>query len=196
MSKMLYCIRHGLSEHNINYLKYGSKTFYDPNYVDTRLVDEGFTQASNLSKTWTDLNKIELVIVSPLKRTLQTSMEIFKYRNIPMIALECCREFPMGMQTCNKRSPKNILSKDYNKVDFSDLKTNYDEMWYHLREETIEELNKRIDYLKEFIHNRPETHIALIGHGSFIGQLKDNHIRYLDNGEKELEHCKPYLLKL
>ena len=35
MSKNLYCIRHGLAEHNINYLKYGCKTFYDPNFVDT-----------------------------------------------------------------------------------------------------------------------------------------------------------------
>ena len=67
MSKSLYCIRHGIAEHNMNYLKYGSSTFYDPQYVDTSLVVEGFKQARQLGETWEDINTIELVIVSPLK---------------------------------------------------------------------------------------------------------------------------------
>ena len=44
LSKTLYCIRHGLSEHNINYFKYGSKTFYDPMFTDTKLVEDGVHQ--------------------------------------------------------------------------------------------------------------------------------------------------------
>ena len=42
MSKILYCIRHGLAEHNINYQKYGVSTFYDSKYVDTSLILLGF----------------------------------------------------------------------------------------------------------------------------------------------------------
>ena len=129
MSKNLYCIRHGLAEHNVNYLKYGLETFYDPNFVDTSLVEEGFKQASNLGKTWlnkkdpsgtgsnkkdpsgTGSNKkdIELVVVSPLKRTLQTATEIFKDTDIPIISFELVREFPIGGHTCNKRSQKEYL---------------------------------------------------------------------------------------
>ena len=45
-----------------------------------------------------------------------------------------------------------------------------------------------IDYLK----SRKETNIAIIGHSSFFGQFKDNHIGYLENGDKELKHCWPY----
>ena len=108
MSKLLYCIRHGLAEHNINYSKYGLSTFYDPNYVDTSLIPEGFQQAIELRNNWKQLNSIELVIVSPLKRTLQTAVELFKDHPVPMIALECVREYPMGLQTCNKRSPRNL----------------------------------------------------------------------------------------
>ena len=196
MSKLLYCIRHGLAEHNINYSKYGLSTFYDPNYVDTSLIPEGFQQAIELRNNWKQLNSIELVIVSPLKRTLQTAVELFKEHPVPMISLECSREYPMGLQTCNKRSPRESLKSKYPHINFDDLQTNYDEMWFPHREETIDELNLRIEKLKQFIIDRPETNIALIGHSSFIGQMKDNHIRYLENNEQELKHCFPYSIKL
>ena len=196
MSKILYCIRHGLAEHNINYQKYGVSTFYDSKYVDTSLIPEGFRQVRGLRREWNQLHTIELVIVSPLKRTLQTATELFKEHSVPMIALECCREYPMGLQTCNKRSPRESLKIKYPQVNFDDLQTNYDELWFPHREETLEELNSRIEKLKEFIVSRPETHIALVNHSSFIGQMINGHISYLENGETELEHCVPYIMNL
>lgn len=196
MSKILYCIRHGLAEHNINYQKYGVSTFYDSKYVDTSLIPEGFRQVRGLRREWNQLHTIELVIVSPLKRTLQTATELFKEHSVPMIALECSREYPMGLQTCNKRSPRDSLKIKYPQVNFDDLQTNYDEMWFPHREETLEELNSRIEKLKEFIVSRPETHIALVNHSSFIGQMINGHISYLENGETELEYCVPYIINL
>ena len=112
MSKNIYCIRHGVAQHNINYFKYGSKTFSDPNFVDTHLVSVGYQQAKHLHDTWTNIDSIELVIVSPLQRTLQTAVEIFKGRSIPIIALDYVREFPLGKHTCNKRSSLELLKKN------------------------------------------------------------------------------------
>ena len=196
MSKNIYCIRHGIAEHNMNYLKYGSSTFYDPQFVDTSLVQEGFNQAKQLGETWKDIDTIELVIVSPLKRTLQTACEIFKDKQVPMIALECVREFPLGKHTCNKRSSKDMLVAKYSHINFDSLQSNQDDIWMSHREETIEELNLRIQKLKEFIASRSETNIALVNHSSFIGQMKDQEIKYLDNGQEELKHCYPYLINL
>lgn len=196
MSKYIYCIRHGLAEHNKNYNKYGVTTFYDPKFCDTRLISEGFSQASKLRETWKDIDKIELVVVSPLLRTLQTANELFKNRNVPIIALELCREYPMGLQTCNKRSSKQTLIDKFPHINFDDLQTDNDNLWLSHREESIDELNLRIDKFKEFIYNRPETNIAFVNHSSFIGQMKDSHIRYLENNEEELKHCYPYLIKL
>ena len=196
MSKTLYCIRHGLAEHNINYGKFGSTTFYDPNFVDTSLVKEGFDQANQLRESWKEIDDIELVIVSPLQRTLQTAIEIFKEKEVPILSLEIVREYPLGKQTCNKRSPLSILKKKYPRVNFHDFKSENDEVWLSHREETIDELNVRIDLFKQYILQRPETKIAFINHGSFIGQMKDNHIRYLDNHQEELKHCYPYVMKL
>lgn len=196
MSKTLYCIRHGLAEHNINYEKFGSKTFYDPKFVDTSLVKEGFDQARELCESWKEIDDIELVIVSPLQRTLQTAIEIFKEKEVPILSLEFVREYPLGKQTCNKRSPLSVLKKKYPRVNFHGFTSENDELWLPHREETLDELNGRIEKFKQYILQRPETKIAFINHGSFIGQLKDNHIRYLDNHQEELKHCYPYVMKL
>jgi len=206
MSKKLYCIRHGLAEHNINYLKYGLETFYDPNFVDTSLVEEGFKQAVNLGETWlnkkdpsgTGSNKkdIELVVVSPLKRTLQTASEIFKDTDIPIISFELVREFPIGGHTCNKRSDKEYLMNTFPKINFDNIKEGEDYLWDPEKQESIHELELRINTFKKFIEERPEKNIALVSHASFIGQLKDNHIKYIENGEEELKHCYPYLMEI
>jgi broad specificity phosphatase PhoE len=196
MSKVLYCIRHGLAEHNVNYVKYGLQTFYDPRFTDTSLVEPGFEQARKLRHEWNQLHDVELVIVSPLKRALQTASEIFKDNQVPIVALECVREFPMGKQTCNKRSSKQLYESKYPHITFDDLLTNHDELWLSHREETRDELQARIDVFKNFIMKRPETTIALVNHGGFIGQLKDKTIKYIENGDTELLHCYPYPVKL
>ena len=196
MSKLLYCIRHGLAEHNVNYVKYGLPTFYDPQFTDTSLVDTGFEQALALREGWKELQDIELVIVSPLKRTLQTATEIFKDHPAPIIALECVREFPMGKHTCNKRSSKQLYENKYPHINFDDLQTNLDEEWLSHREETMDELYNRVELFKTFIAHRPETTIALVNHAGFIGQLKDQEIKYLVDGKTELLHCYPYAITL
>ena len=196
MNKHVYCIRHGKAQHNVNYEVYGSKTFYDPNFVDTLLVEEGYQQAKQLRETWTDISNIELVIVSPLQRTLQTACEIFKDSSIPIISLDFVREYPLGKHTCNKRSSLKYLQSKYPTIQFVNFHTDNDEVWLSHREETIDELNIRIQKLKEYILQRPETHIAFVNHSSFMGQMIDKTIRYLDRGQEELIHCYPYLMKL
>ena len=56
----------------------------------------------------------------------------------------------------------------------------------------MESLETRITFFKEYIKSRPETIIAFVNHSSFIGQMKDHSIKYLDNGDEELKHCHPY----
>ena len=194
MSKTIYCIRHGLSLHNLLYHKYGSDIFTSPDYIDTMLLPQGKNQALELANTWENINDIELVIVSPLKRTLQTAYNIFKNTNIPIIALENSREYPMGKHTCNKRSNREELEILYPTINFEDLKDNNDKLWTENEEESIESLNNRINIIKKYIKNRSEKNIAFVNHSSFIGQMKDNHIKYLENGEQELKHCYPYKL--
>ena len=196
MNKTLYCIRHGEALHNELYKIKGSQVFYNKDYIDTVLTPKGETQSLDLGKYWLNKNEIELVIVSPLKRTLQTAYNIFKDTDIPIISLEFTREYPMGLHTCNKRSNLEELKILYPTIDFSNMLENKDVLWNNKREETIGELNLRIGELYYYINNRPEKKIAFVNHSSFIGQMKDNHIKYLDNGEEELKHCYPYEMNL
>jgi len=196
MNKTLYCIRHGEALHNELYKIKGSQVFYNKDYIDTVLTPKGETQSLDLGKYWLNKNEIELVIVSPLKRTLQTAYNIFKDKDIPIISLEFTREYPMGLHTCNKRSNLEELKILYPTIDFSTIFENKDMLWNNKREETIGELNLRIGELYYYINNRPEKKIAFVNHSSFIGQMKDNHIKYLDNGEEELKHCYPYEMNL
>ena len=194
--KNIYCIRNGISLHNVLYKKYGSNIFKNLEYKDPVLTPEGHAQSIQLGETWDQINNIELIIVSPLKRTLQTAHNIFKNKNIPMIALDYCREYPLGLHSCNKRNTREELEILYPNVGFSSLKTNYDELWYPKREETIEELNSRILQVINFIKYRPENNIAFVNHNSFIRQFKDKKILLIEDGGQQLEHCRPYLLQI
>lgn len=189
MSKTLYCIRHGLALHNVLFSHIGTKAYTE--YNDTPLLDEGYLQAQHLKNTWEDINKIELVLVSPCMRTLQTSTNIFDKIGVKTIALDCLIEFPFGgNDICNKRKNKSVLESNFPWVDFSNIK----EVVEWLPEnETVEELEKRIEVFKEFVKTRDEKHIAVVSHSSYMGQMIEKKIGDEDN---ELKHCHPYIYKV
>ena len=64
------------------------------------------------------------------------------------------------------------------------------------REKFKADLEDTHELFKSYVSLRSETNIAFVNHSSFIGQMKDKAIKYLDNGEEELKHCHPYLMKL
>lgn len=196
MNKNIYCIRHGEAVHNVNYRKYGSSTFTDMNYKDTELTELGQYESIVLGNEWKEKHNIELVIVSPLTRALDTCMNIFGGMDVPIFCLESTREYPCGLHTCNIRKDVTILSSKYPRIQFLDFETNHDSMWNPNNKETIESLNHRIEIFKRFVSDRAETNIALVGHNSFISKMKDNRLNYIDNGETELKHCHPYKISL
>lgn len=191
MSKLLYLIRHGRALHNDNYLKYGEKTFYDPKFKDTRLTNIGHGQSNFLNKNWNKINDIDLVLVSPLYRTLQTAENIFKNVDVPIIALEDLREYPYNSQTCNYRSNKITIENDFPHIDFNNISV-VDEKFNIKETETIQSLENRIMNINKYIQNRKENTICIVSHSIFLEKMKDNKISLIEQGEKELEHCYPY----
>ena len=192
--KTLYLIRHGVAQHNVLFTNLGRRVFYDERYYDTHLTGEGHEQSRQLGEELkkNDYHDIDLVLTSSLSRALETTYNIFKDFYKPVIAIDVLKEYPQGLQTVNKRKDRNDLQLLYPMIDFSYLKDNKDLMWNDKREETIDELNQRITDFKKFISERSELKIAIVGHSSFIGQLKDQKIGLLENGDKELLHCHPY----
>ena len=85
-----------------------------------------------------------------------------------------------------------IHSKNkFPKVQFH-LESDQDTLWTQDYRESIDELEQRLDIMIKYLHGRSEKNIAIVGHSSYFGQFKDNHIGYKENGDEELKHCYPY----
>ena len=189
--KNIFCIRHGQGFHNTDFLKFGRSAYYDPERADPHLTQIGVNQAEFLNKYWGELNNIDVVLVSPLTRCLQTATHIFKGVDVPMIALESAREYPMGQQYSNKRSQKFLLMKEYPHVNFADLQTNEDTLWDSNNYETLTNLERRVNEVKKILENRTEKKIALVTHSTFLMKLLFDTVD--EDESKELKHCHPYI---
>ena len=189
MIKTLYCIRHGFALHNYVFQFVGPKAYTE--FRDTPLLDEGVEQAKTLGKNWNKINDVELVVVSPCRRTLETARSIFQNKNVNIIAKDFLIEYPFGgSDICNKRRSKTELQYFYPNIDFSEISENVD--WPDSNE-TVDELNIRIYEMLRWLCKRKEKTIAIISHSSYIGQFKDKKIGDEDN---ELHHCYPYHIEL
>ena len=188
--KNIYCIRHGLALHNVLGQEIGSKAYFLEKCFDAPLVDKGILQAKELGKKWDNLEKIQKVFVSPLTRTLQTTENIFKDKiGLKIIALDGIKEFPQGMETCNKRREKKELEMNFKNIDFSELDSDTDQMWREDRFETIEELEQRIEDFKNLLKKLDDENVAVVSHSSFLKQMLYGTI---GDDSNQLNHCHPY----
>jgi len=188
--KKVFFIRHGYALHNDLYWVMGDKAYSD--YTDTPLLHKGYIQADECRRKYKEeLEGVELILVSPLSRTLQTAISIFgksSFFRTKMRALDCLMEYPQGgPELCNKRKEKTILERNYPTIEFTYVKDGKVE-WGD-NKETIEELEGRIEDMIKFIKNRPENKIAIVSHSSYIGKHLYDKI-YDENNE--LKHCFPY----
>ena len=191
MSKILHLIRHGHSLHNELFHKMGVQAFRIPLTIDSPLTNEGHLQSIELGQSWQNKKDIELVLVSPLTRTLETCMNIFGDTEIPIISQEFLREYPIGEDTCNKRSSLTLLKNRFPKIEFQ-LDVDQDTLWREDYRENMIELEQRLEKMITYLQKRSEKNIAIVGHSSFLGQFKDNHIGYIENGDEDLKYCWPY----
>ncbi len=194
IQKTVWCLRHGLSLHNVMYKTMGMSAYTE--LEDTNLLEDGFIQAKNTNKNWKEINNIDIVYVSPLTRTIQTALNIFRGIDVKIYALDLIKEYPASYEKINKRKSKQILIDNYgDKIDFSLLLNEKDSYWQEGEEnkESIHELKQRVNVTKHFLKHRNEKNIAMVSHSSFINYfLYDN----LDDENVDLKHCFPYEYKL
>ena len=195
MSKTLYCIRHGTALHNTNFQLMGRRAYTE--FRDTPLVDLGHIESLSLGQNWDNKMNIELVVVSPLTRTIQTAKNIFITRpHLPIIALDWLKEHPQSEELCNNRQDLSILKESHPYIDFSHIMVDKDILFQKKKRAAdieLEYLHQRIMNFKKWIRSRSETHIAIIGHSSFLSEMLFGKIGDETN---ELSHCYPYIYNL
>jgi broad specificity phosphatase PhoE len=156
--KTLLFIRHGHATHNSNY-----NPDHPEDYFDAPLTEIGIQQAQNVS-----VPEVELVVVSPLTRAIETALYAFP-NCTNMIAHADARETTFNSVPFNRRRPLSILSSQFPKIVFeSEAGVEIDDRNII---EDIPLMTKRIHRLLKWIHERPESRIAIVSHCNFLSNL-------------------------
>jgi broad specificity phosphatase PhoE len=185
ITKIVHFQRHGQGYHNLvgEMLREAGVTvnidsmdptvnpWLRPEIVDSPLTETGKWQCAQQQQVVTTLNP-ELVVVSPLTRTLQTAKISFAEHygsttNIPWIAHEACRE-ELGILTCNKRRRLSEIMTDFPSVEFLEM-TEEDTLWNPHQRESHKCKGERIyNFLVHFLSQRNESSIALVTHSAWL----------------------------
>ena len=174
---------------------YCNSSYYHKENLDAPLTDTGLLQATKLGNRWLNKPEIDLIMVSPLTRTLQTANGIFANNsNIPMVAIDSIKEFPQGKHTPNIRKSKKELECYWTNVDFKLVE---DSDSFIDKEETEENLDDRIQDTKEYIKSLDKKYknIALVSHSTFITRFIGNELED-ENAYGNIEHCSPYAVMI
>lgn len=164
---------------------------YDPFTVDAKLTKKGIDQAVDVGNKIKDL-KIDLFVVSPLQRCLETFENIFKVKkddrtkNVILNPLASERV----NSSCDVGSSIVTLKKKFPRFDFSSLKEGsnwhaalsgsscYEDKFCVVPNmsppkvmEPLNEFSKRIDKFKLWLRSRPERQICVVCHAVVIHEF-------------------------
>ncbi|KAH6663453.1 histidine phosphatase superfamily [Halenospora varia] len=163
MPPALILIRHAEALHNIT----KDYTTHDP-----PLTAEGLQQCAQLS-TYLQENlrlahKVELIVTSPMQRTLQTTEKALGWlieRGVPVIALAELQETTTNNIDIGRPIPE--LKKEWPLFDWSSIDPVFPakEGIYEFSQEA---LLKRGEAARKWLRNRPEKVIAVVGHAGFL----------------------------
>nr|AFK36444.1 unknown [Lotus japonicus] len=195
--KTIHLVRHAQGIHNVEGDK-NYKAYLNPQYFDAHLTPLGWQQVDNLRdhvRASGLINKIDLVIASPLLRTLQTAVGVFGGEGYtgkmdvlplmvanagnssrgaisslncpPIVAVELCREH-LGVHPCDRRRSVSEYQFLFPAVDFSLIESDEDVWWEADVRETKEELAARGQKFMNWLWTREEKEIAIVTHSGFL----------------------------
>lgn len=166
-SRILLC-RHSQAEHNVD---------LDYSIPDAPLTPLGKKQSAALQKKIADLYaSVDLVVSSPLRRTLQST----KLGWGPAVdrlgglrAVVClpqaqeCNDFP-----CDTGSPREVLEKldEFNGFNLESLTPDWTSKQGFYAPDS-ESLGKRAQWVRQFLRGRPEHTIVLVAHGDILRRI-------------------------
>lgn len=169
--RSILCIRHGQSTANVAY----DETGIDPGVPDARLTPKGEAQVAEARDLLRD-HPVDLVVVTPLTRALQTAYGIFGgHPSTPRFVVEALHRERLEGSCDIGRAPAYLVA-EYPTLDFSHL----DDIWWHaegdvdprgFHVEPLETTLERVRLFRAFLTGRSERHVAVVGHGTFFYHL-------------------------
>ncbi|KAM0882527.1 hypothetical protein ACQ4PT_032229 [Festuca glaucescens] len=196
-SKTIHLVRHAQGIHNVAGEK-DYNAYMSEELLDAQLTPLGWTQVDCLREHVTKCGlakKIELVITSPLLRTMQTAVGVFGGGNYtdgvgasplmvegagqsgrqaisslncpPFLAVEACREH-LGVHPCDKRSSITKYHTLFPAIDFSLIENDEDVLWKPDVREANESVAARGMKFIDWLWTREEKEIAIVSHSGFL----------------------------
>ncbi|XP_072987758.1 phosphoglycerate mutase-like protein 1 isoform X2 [Typha latifolia] len=195
--KTVHLVRHAQGIHNVEGEK-DFKAYMSPELFDAHLTPLGWDQVNNLRQHVNKCGltkKIDLVITSPLLRTMQTAVGVFGGESYidginvlplmvenagnssrpaisslncpPFIAVEYCREH-LGVHPCDKRRSITEYRSLFPAIDFSLIENDEDMLWEADIRERNEDLAARGMKFINWLWTRKEKEIAVVTHSGFL----------------------------
>ncbi|KAL6347496.1 hypothetical protein AAG906_026018 [Vitis piasezkii] len=178
--KTLHLVRHAQGIHNVDGDK-NYKAYLSPAFFDAQLTHLGWQQVDNLRKhvhACGLAKRIELVITSPLLRTMQTAVGVFGgegYKDrmdvLPLMVANAGNVTDLqfqGVHPCDKRRSISDYQFLFPAIDFSLIESDEDILWKANVRETNEEVAARGLKFMNWLWTRKEKEIAIVTHSGFL----------------------------
>ena len=170
-NKQIHLVRHAQGFHN---LKFKNHSMSDP-----LLTPKGIAQCKDLSTSFPAecSSAIELLVVSPLRRTIYTALhgfpEVIK-RGTPIIALPEAQETGAGLKPCDTGSNREILEDEFKeyRIDFTLLHDGWNPKLD--TPDSPDKLRERASFVRTWLRDRSEQVICLVCHGGFLHYLTED----------------------
>lgn len=163
MPPTIHCVRHAQGYHN---LSTANHSMHDP-----LLTPLGEEQCRQLQKNFPYQDKIDLVVASPLKRTIYTALlsfkDVIKAKNLKVIALPELQE--TSDLPCDTGSPPEEIAREFEDkpVDLSLVKPGWDSKRIKWAP-TAKAIESRARDARQWLMARPEKNIVIVTHGGFL----------------------------
>lgn len=186
-TKRILFVRHGQGLHN--------KSLAGWQLCDPPLTEVGRGQVAELNaKLQPYLHEVEVVIVSPLIRAMQTATGGLEGTKAPFMVNPMLRE-RLGAPCDTGLTKTELLAafpscKSWGGID------EMPEVWWA---DCIDaDLHGRVEALKEYLMQRPEKVICVVGHGGFFSRIVGRHLpncgfTWMRLGEPTPKRCDDYL---
>ena len=174
MNGKVYVLRHAVSQHNewrMNKIfKPALWLQHDSGIIDAKLSEKGIKQAEGL-RLEMDKIKFDLVVTSPLTRTLQTMKLALGDRKVRTVVTPIVRERVDRLSDTGKELSE--LQNRYKEFEFKHFDTNWKSYENSLGfvPETKESLIARVDLFREYLKTQEFESMLLVSHGNFIKHL-------------------------
>ncbi|KAG8467518.1 hypothetical protein KFE25_000834 [Diacronema lutheri] len=180
--KVVYLIRHGQAEHNVS----GDLTIRDP-----PLTEQGRAQAAGLLASAPVLHgrTVELVVASPMRRTLETARIAFASQHTRPLFVAHPDAQETGTHPSDTGSDADVLGREFGEFDLSMCADGwyvkaspYDSRTRERHAAGCDALRARLERLGAWLLARSEKSIALVAHHGVFAHLV--------GVEMELSNCE------